>query len=73
VRLHGRNKATWNVKGAKSASDRFNYDYKDEELAQLVPRLRNLERRVEMLQVVFNNNYEDQGQRNGRALINLLM
>lgn len=31
-----------------------------------------MERYVEVLQVVFNNNYEDQGQRNGRALIMLL-
>lgn len=72
VRLHGRNKGTWAIKGAKSASDRFNYDYSEDELAELVPKLKALESRVEMLQVVFNNNYEDQGQRNGRALINLL-
>ena len=72
VRLHGRNQATWNIKGAKSASDRFNYDYTQAELANLVPRLQAIERQVELLQVVFNNNYEDQGQRNGRALIRLL-
>jgi uncharacterized protein YecE (DUF72 family) len=72
VRLHGRNHGTWNIKGAKSASDRFNYDYTKEELAQLVPQLKATERRVEMLQVVFNNNYEDQGQRNGRALMEML-
>ena len=72
VRLHGRNHATWNIKGAKSASDRFNYDYTQSELSELVPRLQSMERYVEVLQVVFNNNYEDQGQRNGRALIKLL-
>ena len=72
VRLHGRNHATWNIKGAKSASDRFNYDYTQAELSELVPRLKSMERYVELLQVVFNNNYEDQGQRNGRALIKLL-
>ena len=27
VRLHGRNRDTWNIKGASAASDRFNYDY----------------------------------------------
>jgi uncharacterized protein YecE (DUF72 family) len=72
VRLHGRNSRTWNIKGAKSASDRFNYDYSQKELQTLVPRLKELERRVELLQVIFNNNYEDQGQRNGRALLKLL-
>ena len=34
VRLHGRNAATWNSKSAV-ASDRFNYDYSDSELAEL--------------------------------------
>lgn len=72
VRLHGRNRDTWHIKGAKSASDRFNYDYEEKELKELVPRMRDLERRVEMLQVVFNNNYEDQGQRNARSLLQLL-
>ena len=32
LRLHGRNRATWNVKGQTSASDRFNYDYPEDEL-----------------------------------------
>lgn len=71
VRLHGRNHSTWNIKG-KSASDRFNYDYTEAELKDLVPKLKELDRRVGMVQVVFNNNYEDQGQRNGRALLKLL-
>jgi uncharacterized protein YecE (DUF72 family) len=26
IRLHGRNHETWNIQGAKAASDRFNYD-----------------------------------------------
>jgi len=72
VRLHGRNRGTWNIKGAKSASDRFNYDYTEPELKSLVPRLQTLAERVDLLQVVFNNNYEDQGQRNGRMLVSLL-
>jgi uncharacterized protein YecE (DUF72 family) len=72
VRLHGRNKATWNIKGATSASDRFKYDYTEDQLADLVPQLKALDRRVDMVQVVFNNNYEDQGQRNGRMLMKLL-
>lgn len=71
VRLHGRNHATWNVKG-RSASDRFNYDYTEGELRELVPKLKELDRRAGLVQVVFNNNYEDQGQRNGRTLMKLL-
>lgn len=68
LRLHGRNKATWNIKGATAASDRFNYDYPDAQLREFVPNLRALAARVKRLQVVFNNNMEDQAQRNARTL-----
>jgi uncharacterized protein YecE (DUF72 family) len=72
VRLHGRNAATWNVKGSTAASDRFNYDYPDGELADLAGHIQWLAERVELVQVVFNNNYEDQGQRNAKTLQRLL-
>jgi uncharacterized protein YecE (DUF72 family) len=72
VRLHGRNRETWNVQGATSASDRFNYDYEEQELAELVPALRRLAARTRHTHVIFNNNMEDQGQRNARTLIGLL-
>jgi uncharacterized protein YecE (DUF72 family) len=35
VRLHGRNHETWNKKGLVSSAQRFNYDYDDDELAEL--------------------------------------
>jgi uncharacterized protein YecE (DUF72 family) len=72
VRLHGRNAQTWNVKGAAAASERFNYDYPDAELRGLVPDILSLERRAELVQVIFNNNYEDQGQRNATTLMKML-
>lgn len=72
VRLHGRNAKAWNVKGATAASDRFNYDYPDAELAGLATRIGVLATRVELVQVVFNNNYEDQGQRNAKTLQGML-
>jgi uncharacterized protein YecE (DUF72 family) len=72
VRLHGRNAATWNIKGATAASDRFNYDYGDEELLGLSADIRQLADRVLATHVVFNNNMEDQGQRNARTLTELL-
>ena len=71
VRLHGRNAVTWNSKSAV-ASDRFNYDYSDSELAVLVESIRDLEDRVARVHVIFNNNYEDQGQRNASTLVRLL-
>jgi uncharacterized protein YecE (DUF72 family) len=72
VRLHGRNHETWNIKGATVASDRFNYDYSDEELSELSGSIREIASQVAQTHVIFNNNYEDQGQRNARTLIQIL-
>ena len=72
LRLHGRNSATWNVRGQTSASDRFNYDYPDDELADLADRTARLARGALNTHVVFNNNMEDQGQRNAATMARLL-
>ena len=72
LRLHGRNTKTWNIKGATSASDRFNYDYPENELADLVPRLERLALTALQTHVIFNNNMEDQGQRNARTMVGLI-
>jgi uncharacterized protein YecE (DUF72 family) len=72
VRLHGRNHRNWNLKGLSSSAERFNYDYTTEELTELARLTRELSRQVAMTQAIFNNNYEDQGQRNGREMIALL-
>lgn len=69
VRLHGRNHATWSVKGAASY-DRFNYDYDDSELEAFALRIGDLP--ANLTQVVFNNNHEDQGQRNARTLTTMV-
>jgi uncharacterized protein YecE (DUF72 family) len=72
VRLHGRNHETWNIKGAKSASERFNYDYPDEELVQIAAKVERLAPETFTTHVVMNNNWEDQGQRNAATLIQVL-
>ena len=72
LRLHGRNTLTWNVKGQTSASDRFNYDYPESELEELVPKIERLALTAMQTHVIFNNNMEDQGQRNARTLSRLL-
>jgi uncharacterized protein YecE (DUF72 family) len=55
ARLHGRNAKTWNVRG-RSAAERFDYLYSEEELADLVPPVRELARSAEHAYVMFNNN-----------------
>ncbi len=72
VRLHGRNAQTWNVKGARDSSERFNYDYAEAELGELAQRVRRLATQAVATHVVFNNNMEDQGQRNAASLMRLL-
>jgi uncharacterized protein YecE (DUF72 family) len=72
VRLHGRNAETWNIKGATAASERFNYDYTDEELSELAAPITKLAEKVAQVHVVFNNNNEDQGQRNATTLMGIL-
>lgn len=72
MRLHGRNHETWNIKGATAASSRFNYDYNDEELGELAGKIIEIDKHVGRVHVVFNNNFEDQGQRNARTLISML-
>jgi uncharacterized protein YecE (DUF72 family) len=72
VRMHGRNHETWNIKGAKSAADRFNYDYTDDELAAIAARVERLAPETFTTHVIMNNNWEDQGQRNAATLIRII-
>jgi uncharacterized protein YecE (DUF72 family) len=71
LRLHGRNKETWNIK-AEASSSRFNYWYAAEELEAMVPEIREVASRVEAMHILFNTNYQDQGQLNARLMRTLL-
>jgi uncharacterized protein YecE (DUF72 family) len=71
VRLHGRNKETWNIKSSASSS-RFNYRYSQDELSAMVPEIHHLAGMAEWVHVLFNTNYEDQGQVNARLMARLL-
>lgn len=72
VRLHGRNSETWNIKGAVSAAERFNYDYPDEQLAEIAAKVERLAPETFTTHVIMNNNWEDQGQRNAATLLRIL-
>jgi uncharacterized protein YecE (DUF72 family) len=71
-RLHGRNEATWNLKESSAASDRFNYDYSVGELESFAPMIRRLFDVALKIHIIFNNNFEDQGQRNADTMIGLV-
>jgi uncharacterized protein YecE (DUF72 family) len=72
VRLHGRNSETWNIKGATSAAERFNYDYPDPQLADIAAKVERLAPETFTTHVIMNNNWEDQGQRNAASLMRIL-
>ena len=71
LRLHGRNQDSWNIK-APASSSRFNYWYSQAELAAMVPEIRRTAGLADALHIVFNTNYEDQGQVNAHLLRRLL-
>jgi len=72
LRLHGRNAATWNVSGAASSS-RFQYEYSEQELAELAERFTRLAAQSAQSHAVFNTNFEDQGMRNAAAFASALL
>ncbi|WP_313369620.1 DUF72 domain-containing protein [Achromobacter animicus] len=71
LRLHGRNAAKWNASGPAS-SGRFQYEYSEAELAELVARFTRLASQSAQAHAVFNTNFEDQGMRNAAAFASAL-
>ncbi|HEY9064918.1 MAG TPA: DUF72 domain-containing protein [Burkholderiaceae bacterium] len=69
VRLHGRNAESWNAKGLKASSERFNYEYTDAEFDELSAAIDDLAARALEVVALLNVNHEDQGVRGARALI----
>jgi uncharacterized protein YecE (DUF72 family) len=55
LRLHGRNAATWNIRG-RSAAERFDYLYTTDELEEWSQPLRELSSLSERTYAMFNNN-----------------
>lgn len=72
VRFHGRNAQTWNIRGAASAADRFDWLYSAEELAEWVEPLARLADEAEEVYAMFNNNRDDFAPRSAMILRGLL-
>lgn len=71
VRFHGRNTETWDKRGI-SAAERFRYDYTPEELAEWVPRIRQLAESSSRVHLLMNNCYSDYGVRSAQTMASLL-
>ena len=55
VRFHGRNASTWNIRG-RSAAERFDYLYSEDELREWVGPIRELAEDAQQAYAMFNNN-----------------
>jgi uncharacterized protein YecE (DUF72 family) len=71
VRFHGRNHETWDMRGAPP-NVRFRYDYSDAELAEWVPRIKEMERSAGRVHALMNNNYSNYSVKNAQQLEKLL-
>ena len=71
VRLHGRNRATWEKKGL-TAAERFNYLYTADELKEFVDPVRKLAAHAQRVHVLFNNCYRNNAQQNAAELQRLI-
>ncbi|HZO61505.1 MAG TPA: DUF72 domain-containing protein [Gaiellaceae bacterium] len=72
VRFHGRNWKTWNIRGAASSAERFDWMYSEEELAEWVDPLADLAGRAEEVYALMNNNRADYAPRSATILRRLL-
>jgi uncharacterized protein YecE (DUF72 family) len=66
MRCHGRN--TEGYMHGRSVAERFDYDYSDEELAEIAGRARKLGEEAEQVHVMFNNNARELAPKAGRGL-----
>ncbi|MGQ0680540.1 MAG: DUF72 domain-containing protein [Actinomycetota bacterium] len=71
VRFHGRNVEQWD-KPHKIATPRFAYRYRQEELLEWVPRIKDLTGQAEQVHVLMNNCFRDYAVDNARELGELL-
>lgn len=71
VRFHGRNAPAWEAPG-DSASDRFNYLYRREELAGWAEQITEVSRLPVLVHALMNTNFGSQGPENAELLAELM-
>jgi len=71
IRFHGRNAATWNIRGA-SAADRFDWMYSHEELSEWIGSVARLADEADEVYALFNNNRDDFAPRSAAIFRGLL-
>ncbi len=71
VRFHGRNADTW-YRFTGRTGERFNWNYRREELEEWKPKLQRAVQEAQEVHVFFNTNYGNQGPRNALLLMDVL-
>jgi uncharacterized protein YecE (DUF72 family) len=71
VRFHGRDPKAWTTK-SETAAERFRYEYKEKELREWVPKIKDLSQQARETHVLMNNCYRDYAVNNARQLRSLL-
>lgn len=71
IRFHGRNAETW-YRFTGKTGERFNWEYRPEELAEWKPKIERAAQDARVVHVFFNTNYGNQGPRNALLLMDLL-
>jgi uncharacterized protein YecE (DUF72 family) len=72
VRLHGRNRGTWDKKGLSTAAERFDYRYSTAEMKSLAKPIAELAGKAGTVHVLFNNCHRDHAQANAAELATML-
>lgn len=71
IRFHGRNAENWKKPGL-TAAERFDYRYSQPELAEWIPRIREVAERARQVHLLMNNCYGDKAVSNARELSEML-
>jgi uncharacterized protein YecE (DUF72 family) len=69
--MHGHNAEMWN-KRVKTAAERFNYLYSEDELREWVPRVRDMASDSQEVHVLMNNCHRDYSVRNAKEIGEML-
>jgi len=72
VRFHGRNAKTWNIRGARTSGERFDWCYAEDELREWVAPIATLAEEAEEVYAMFNNNRYDYAPQGAQVLRRLL-
>jgi len=73
LRLHGRYTDKWyDNNGINNGSERYTYEYSEEELVKFLPVITTMAKKSEVTQIFFNNHPKGYGAKNAKSLKSML-